>query len=433
MWLLPALSTTATLALRVFYRFRVAGPPVPRTGPVLLVANHPNSLLDPGAVAAAAGRPVRFMAKAPLFTDPRVGWLVRGMGAIPVYRRSDDPSQMGKNEESFHAVFQALREGAAVGIFPEGLSHSEPSLAPVKTGAARIALGAADGAAFPIVPIGLSLRDKGRFRSRALVLTGASVEWFDLATRGPDDAVAVRELTRRIEKALRRVTVNLRSWEDAPLVEMAQEIYLAEEGLRVGAEARVAGLREVAEGLARVRNGEAPEARDLVREVRRHARLLRALDIRPHQLAQPDVSQAFRWTLRSALLFLFTAPVTLAGAVVFLIPYEIIRAIGASAHLGPDLRATYKVLAGIAFYSLWIALLTGLAWWRFGPTAGVVTMVGLPLLGLATLAVEDWRRAAGGAVRRFIMRQRRTALVAELREEQRELARRLARMRDALR
>jgi glycerol-3-phosphate O-acyltransferase/dihydroxyacetone phosphate acyltransferase len=84
MWLLPLFSVIAKLAARVYYRIRFGGAPVPATGPVLLVANHPNSLLDPTLVVASAGRPVRFMAKAPLFSDRKIGWLVRAAGAIPV-------------------------------------------------------------------------------------------------------------------------------------------------------------------------------------------------------------------------------------------------------------------------------------------------------------------------------------------------------------
>ncbi len=146
MWLLPVFSWLARVAARIYYRVRFAGPPIPAEGPVLLVANHPNSLLDPTLVVASADRPVRFLAKAPLFTDRKIGWLMRAAGAIPVYRRSDDPSLMSRNEDSFRAVFDVLGDGAAVGIFPEGISHSEPSMSPLKTGAARIALGATERA-----------------------------------------------------------------------------------------------------------------------------------------------------------------------------------------------------------------------------------------------------------------------------------------------
>ncbi|HEV2149428.1 MAG TPA: lysophospholipid acyltransferase family protein, partial [Longimicrobiaceae bacterium] len=233
MWLLPALSRLSSLALHTFYRLEVGGERVPPRGPVLLVANHPNSLLDPAAVAAAAGRPVRFLAKAPLFGDRGVGWLVRGAGAIPVYRAQDDPAKMGANTDTFRAAHAALAEGDAVGIFPEGLSHSEPSLAPLKTGAARIALGAAErtGGSFPIVPVGLVFRRKERFRSEALLVVGEPVAWDDLAGAGGGEAAAVRELTRRIDEALRDVTVNLERWEDAPMVEWAEEVFAAELGM----------------------------------------------------------------------------------------------------------------------------------------------------------------------------------------------------------
>src|SRR5918998_3539728 len=119
MWLLPALSRVSAFATRSYYRLSIAGGEVPRTGPVLLVANHPNSLIDPPMVATAARRPVRFLAKSSLFGHPAVGWLVRGAGAIPVYRQQDDPAQMRRNTEVVRAVHNALASGAPGGLFPE--------------------------------------------------------------------------------------------------------------------------------------------------------------------------------------------------------------------------------------------------------------------------------------------------------------------------
>ena len=108
MWLLPTLSRLSRLAAHGFYRLTLTGDTVPAEGPVLLVANHPNSLVDPLFVACAAGRPVRFLAKAPLFDHPTVGFLVRGSGAIPVLRRKDDPGRMEQNEDTFRAAYDAL-------------------------------------------------------------------------------------------------------------------------------------------------------------------------------------------------------------------------------------------------------------------------------------------------------------------------------------
>src|SRR5262245_28278515 len=66
---------------------------VPASGPVLFVANHANSLLDAVMVGRTAGRPVHFLAKAPLFTVPVFGPALHALGMIPAYRASDDPSK----------------------------------------------------------------------------------------------------------------------------------------------------------------------------------------------------------------------------------------------------------------------------------------------------------------------------------------------------
>src|SRR5688572_26296112 len=129
---------TAWLA-GVYYEVEHIGASVP-DGPVLIVANHPNALLDPLIVFRVAGRPARPLAKAPLFRHPMIGPFLKGLGGLPVYRRQDDPSLMERNQDTFDAAVAALHQGQAVQIYPEGISHSEPSLTPLKTGVARIAL-----------------------------------------------------------------------------------------------------------------------------------------------------------------------------------------------------------------------------------------------------------------------------------------------------
>lgn len=433
MWLLPAFSRVSAFAVRTFYRLRVAGERVPRSGPALLVANHPNSLIDPAAVAAVAGRPVRFLAKAPLFGDPQIGWLIRGAGAIPVYRASDDPTRMGANEDTFRAAHAALAEGDAVGIFPEGLSHSEPGLTPLKTGAARIALGAALrlGSGFPIVPVGLVFRRKERFRSEALAVIGEPVAWSDLEDAGPDDHEGVRELTRRIEDALREVTVNLERWEDAPLVECAEQIHAAEIlRERTRPAERIDRLREATRALARLRREEHGAWEELARDVSRHARLLRTLGLRPADLhARPRLRAAVGWTLRRLAFFGVAAPLAALGSVLFYFPYRLTGVLEGRSRPARDVSATFKLLVGGALNLAWVALLAvgaGIAW---GWEAAAAVLVGLPLLGLLTLSVRSrWENAVEDA-RRFLLLRRSGDRLATLRARQRALAERLEALR----
>ncbi|HEX6059015.1 MAG TPA: 1-acyl-sn-glycerol-3-phosphate acyltransferase [Gemmatimonadaceae bacterium] len=435
MWLLPLLPRVASLATRTYYRLSRAGERVPREGPVLVVANHPNSLLDPALVSVAAERPIRFLAKAPLFTDPLVGWLVRGAGSIPVYRRQDDAAQVGRNEEMFAAVYAALVGGSAVGIFPEGLSHSNPSLAPLRTGAARIALGAAaarGGVPFPIVPVGLVFRDKDVFRSEALLVVGRPVAWDDLAPGDPGDAGAVRVLTERIDAALREVTVNLERWEDAPVVEAAEAIWSAEYGAEPGDVHRLGRTHEAARLLERVRaEGDARWA-PLARDVRIHARALARLRLRPADLAAPEPTTvgAAWWTVRQ-LPFAAAALLAVLGAAIYWLPYRATGWVADRAGPAEDIRSTWKLLAGALLHVAWTVLLAALAAWSGGWVAGAAALVLLPVLALLALhTLERWGRAREDARRFFALR--RGARLADLRARQRALAERLRALREGV-
>ncbi|HEU4558318.1 MAG TPA: lysophospholipid acyltransferase family protein [Longimicrobium sp.] len=428
MWLLPLFPTLSRAALKLFYRLEISGERVPRHGPVLLVANHPNSLLDPGMVFAVARRPVRFMAKAPLFGQPGIGLLVKGAGAVPVYRQQDYPGETARNQDTFRAVWDALAKGHAVGIFPEGTSHSEPSLVPLKTGAARIALGAAlrTGGAFPIVPVGLSFREKETFRSDAVAVIGESVAWDDLAAAGPEDWEAVRALTDRIEDALQEVTVNLERWEDAPLVETAEAVYAAEMPVDDAGDARVARLGEAVEALALVRARNRADWNQLAREVSTHRRVLRILGMTPEELkGRNRTPVSIRWTLRQLLFFGLGAPAAAAGIAVYWLPYRLTGFLAEHRVKHEDVRATFKMLAGGLIHLLWTLALATAAGLRFGFWVGVLVAVGLPLLGYVAVHVAERWRGATGEARRFFLRTRRPALLNELREEQHQLARRL--------
>ncbi|MEX2179656.1 MAG: lysophospholipid acyltransferase family protein [Gemmatimonadaceae bacterium] len=182
----------AGIALRWFYRdIQVQGVErIPRRGPLLVVGNHPNALVDALIVVWVVPRRVLVTAKATIFRNPVAARVLSWCGVLPLRRSSDEASRAGaatpdssRNVDTFRAVNDALGTGGVILIFPEGKSHEEPSLAPLKTGAARMALHARDTGAAPglaIVPIGLTFERKDAPRSRVLVRVGeplAMDEW----------------------------------------------------------------------------------------------------------------------------------------------------------------------------------------------------------------------------------------------------------------
>jgi len=428
-WLLRILPGLSRAATWVYYRVRQDGAEVPPSGPALLLANHPNTLLDPALVLAAARRPVRFLAKATLFDDRWLAWFVRAAGAIPVFRRQDDPSRMEANREAFAAVEDALAAGAAVGIFPEGISHGEPHLAPLRTGAARLALGAARriGSTFPIVPIGIVLRRRERFRSEALTLVGSAVEWDDLARRGPDDAEGVRALTARLADALAGVTVNLERWEDQPLLDGAVRIWEAECGAPGGPADRVRRVDTAARLLAESRRADDPAILQLVAQLRAHLARLDRLGLRPADLvADVTLPRGVRWAVeRGRWLLLPASLLALAGFLLFWPPRRVTgRAVDRLAPQAEE-RSSYNLLGGTLFYAVWLILLAVIAGSIGGVWLGVGTLAALPALGIGGLVIrERWRGAWSDARRFFLLRSRRE-LAAGLRARQSDLAARI--------
>lgn len=433
MWLLPVFSAVSSAAGRVFYRLRVDGPALPAHGPVLIVANHPNSLLDPVLVAGAAGRRVRFLAKAPLFSDKIIGWIVRGSGAIPVYRRVDDPGQTAQNQDMFRAAHGALGEGAAIGIFPEGITHGEPEMAPLKTGAARIALGTCTrfGSVFPIVPFGIVFRARDRFRSEALVVRGTPIEWDDLAGRDEEDREAVRDLTDRIDRALRQVTLNLERWEDRPLVEWTEAIWSSEFGGSDAPTDRVSRLAVVSDTLRSARRGGAGPGRNsddwsrLAQRVTTFGARVSRLGVDPSDLtADVRFRTAIQWALRRVYMLGIPLLVTaVLGYVLFWIPRTLTAVVVAHSGADDDRRATYTLLIGIAAYGLWIALLAIAAGRTWSALWGVLVGAALPVFGIGSLWIRERWRGAWADSRRFLFLRNRPRLVEYLLERRRLLAR----------
>ncbi len=434
-WLLPALAPVCSLAVRVFYRFRTAGEP-PSDGPVLFVANHPNSMVDAIVVAASVRRPIRFLAKSTLFDEPGLGALVRAGGAIPVYRRQDDPALTDRNAQVFEAVHGALERGDAVGIFPEGLSHSEPSLAQLRTGAARIALGAAEsqGIRFPIVPVGIVAPQKQTFRSRCVSLVGRPIGWDDLAGRPEEDVEAVRQLTDRIEEGLRSVTVNVERIEDRRTVECAEAIFAAEQGLDTSPGTRVRRLREASEALNGLRETDPERVERLFSDVEGFAWTLDVLGIRARDLDRTvRLHSTVGWALRVFGLLLVGGPIAAAGIIVFFVPYRLTDWIATRPRIRLERQSTWKLLGGAVLYLAWIALLSIGATFAFGPRWGFACVLGLPALALATQFVRDRWRQARTQARRYLLLRKKGRVRERLLEQRASLARSLEELRKSVR
>jgi 1-acyl-sn-glycerol-3-phosphate acyltransferase len=392
-------------------------------GPLVAVANHVNGLIDPLFVMGTLRLPARMLGKSTLWKIPVLAQILDIAGVIPVYRRQDEGVDPAKNLETFARCHEELAKGGAIAIFPEGISHDRPSLQPLKTGAARIAL-EAEARFGPlgcrIVPIGLHFEARERFRSRALVVVGEPLGVAEEAEVGAADPVtAVRLLTERVAEALERVTLNYSSWEEARLVERGARI-LEIDALELPRERRLAtefdARRDLLDGLAWLRDRHAAEVEAAAAAASDYDRLLSATGLRDEQVvASYPIERIAGYLARQLFRAAIAVAPAVAGTLLYALPYGVVAAIAHRVRHEPNQVATYKVFPGIAIYPLWTAGLALAAWRLSGGGAALATMLLAPLAGLVAVSFHERLERLWLEARAFLLLKGRKGLAEELR------------------
>jgi glycerol-3-phosphate O-acyltransferase / dihydroxyacetone phosphate acyltransferase len=404
-----AITSFFRFAVRIFFRrIEMLGLERVPDGPVIFAVNHPNGLVDPLFLLCFAPRPVSFLAKAPLFRYPVIGWFVRAFDTIPVYRKQDNST--GSNEETFSRAREVLQRGGSIAIFPEGTTHDDPKLRALKTGAARIALGA-DVEAMTVVPTGIYYTQKHVFRSGALVLFGKPIVVQPLAVHGEPPADKVEELTSAIDSGLDEVTIQADSHNALALIARAEDIFTADDRQPLAQEFDL--RRRFIDGYHYLCARDPQRLERLQAQIAQFEAELRRANLDVHELRpRIDAKRVFR--------LLVLLPLALIGAVVSYPTYRLVGFLAKQFSKGEgNVLATMKFIAALALYPLTylaIAIFTGI---HFGWIAGIATVIVLPFLAYLALRVfEDIDDVIGDlrAVRHRMFRKSGYASLVSQRE-----------------
>jgi 1-acyl-sn-glycerol-3-phosphate acyltransferase len=387
----------AIVVVRFFHRqIAVRGRErVPGEGPVMVVSNHPNGLIDPMLIRIALRREVGFMAKATLFENPIGKLAMDAFAGLPVYRAKDG-KDTSANERTFEAVRARFREGRWVVIFPEGHSHSEPTLQRMKTGAARICLSAENEADFDlglrVLPIGLVYEDKERFRSRVAVRIGDPIDVADYrSVYLDDDWEAAKQLTDDIGASLARVVLEAETSEIwRGFLAVARWTSPDAMGDVAACEARA---RVLANAYQRLMTLDPQKAQRIAEEARHFVAMLDAIGVdNPYDLERPRPPTLSKLVRDAAWYAALVLP-ALAGWLLNAPPYYSIGPLARRvAGDDTDIVSTVKALAGMLLYPMtWVieaAVVGLLTQWQWG----IAALFAGPLTGIA--AVHFFERAS---------------------------------------
>lgn len=405
-------------ALRIYFqRIEVTGREhVPRDTPVIFVLNHPNALVDPVFLLCLAPRRVSFLAKAPLFRMPVIGYFVKALDCLPVYRRQDEGEDHSKNEETFVAARKLLARGGTIGICPEGVSHDEPGLRPIKTGAARISLAAVstgEVSKLQIVPAGLYYTSKTSFRSDALLYFGnpIDIEPVALEADGTPPRDAVRLLSNRIEKALREVILDAQHEEELQTTARAERIFSSATNEDDSLKEELRLQQRFIKAYSVLQQHQPERVRRLVLRMARFEEELNQAGVDPDELSPPrSTAGVFAAIVRRSLLFLLMLGPAAIGALAHYPAYKLGGFLATRiSRDSDDVISTVKIISAMLLFPLTWIVLAVLGYLYFGWLVAVLVIIVVPFCGyVAIVFFEELDKSiAGVRVLMFFLVKRR--------------------------
>jgi len=399
-------------------------------GPAIIIANHPNTIMDAWMMGYANDRRVYFMAKSTFFSSPFKKKILTALGMIPINRKSEKAVGGVNNKDSFEACYKLLERGDILVVFPEGTSYMERKLRELKTGTARIALEVEKRnqgkLGLKIVPIGLNYIDASSYRGKVMVHVGKpfSIDSNDLELYSTSAGKAAKSLTEEFRVALSRVFVSLEDNEKEKLAEdIAYLIDNRKQGGKKGVNQSIGILQKISAGLDEL-NLTAPykleEVKLLTKEL---LESMKYLGIRPDWIDRKYRSTMYsRQLIQSILFLLFTLPMALFGLLHNFIPYYFLGWLLPRITKDEEYHAPLAILIGFVLYPLvYVGFGIGFSYFGFGFWILIAYLVSLPLTGVFAHFYARYWRHIGSKFRFTSMIRKRKENFVDLREKKRRL------------
>lgn len=400
---------------------------IPKSGPVIFVANHTSAFMDPIVLGVYVPRELYFLARGDVFKNKAAAKFFSWINMLPIYRKEDMPEEVHKNEQIFEKCFEHLANNKTILIFPEGISLTERRLRPIKTGAARIALGAEANYNFnlnvQVVPIGINYSNPHHFRSDVFVKIGrpiASKQYKDSFQK--DDRKAVNQLTANIKESLEKLVVIIEDERLDKIIKQIEILYrskLREESVPADKAPQDFYLsKDIVRAVEFHMERNPKSILDFEVKISRYLNTLKRLHIRDTQVRASRISLNALW---STFYFVLGFPLFAYGFITNYMPFKTSEFVVNHVQIREDFVGSIKMAGGMfifLFLYLFEAILIGTftnVW------AALIFLVTLYPTGLFTISYIKNYYQTRGTLKYISMFLRRSDIIAKLKTVRQEL------------
>ena len=400
---------------------------IPQSGPVIFVANHNSAFMDPILLGVHVKRPLYFLARGESFKSKLIAWIFKRFHMIPVYRPEVTPEKVYKNKAVFQRCFEHLKAKKALIIFPEGFSKTERRLRKIKTGAARIALGAEDQNNFQlgvkIVPIGINYSNPHYFRSHVFINIGAAINVSDFKEEyHKDDKQGVVNLTEKIKKSLEELLVIVKNERLDRLTAQIEMLYKDQfndsKSIDNNAIKKFTLSQEIVNGLALRLKTRPKELFMFQTKLNSYFRRLNQLKLRDEYLGNLKI-RVDLWS--NLLYFIFGLPIFLFGFISNIIPYKVAELLAKKIIVRKDFVGSMKIAFGMFVFLIFYIVLTILFAQYIHKIYALVFLCALYPTGLFALNYIKNFYLFREKIRYFQLNTRKNKPLAKLRRRRKEL------------
>lgn len=395
--------------------------------PVIFAANHPSSFMDPILLAVQIKRPLYFLARGDIFKNKIARRIFDKLHMIPVYKPDLSPGQVHKNEMIFEKCYDHLARNKTVMIFPEGISKTERRLRSIKTGVARIALGAEEKDNFDldltIIPIGLNYSNPHYFKSDVFVNIGKPIQvndYKDIFLKDPKQGVlhlterVKTELEKRIviikdeqfEKIIRQIEILYRSKlrDDSKLKEKAtQDFYLSQ---------------DIVKAVEYYAKNEPELLKDFEQKITSYLKQLKLIKIRDTQIKSSSISLNLIWRM---IYFTIGFPVFLYGLITNVVPFKLAEFISEKILIREDFIGSIKIAVGMSVFLIMYGIEAVVFGAFTNPLWGIIFCISLYPTGLFTINYFKTYYKVRGTIKYLKLFMQKSDLVTNLKTTRQEL------------